>query len=74
MRAYLVKADVPAGDATSAFRRYAGSQSEAADIKRDLFEKHKANGLKRNTIVVDTVDIPTNKADLIPWLNKNAVA
>ncbi len=72
MRAYTVTANLPSEDGDSVpTTKYAGSQSEAAAIKRDWFEEHKADGLKRGSIEIDEMEIPTNKAGLIPWLNEN---
>ncbi len=74
MRAYLVTATVPAkGDdqPEQPLKGYAGSQGDAASIKRDWLDNH--DGLKRSAVRIDPVDIPTDKANLIPWLNKNAV-
>lgn len=72
MRAYVVKADIPDGDGdTVPTHRYAGSQSEAASIKRGWFEDHKKAGLKQGSITVETIDIPTSKSGLLPWINEN---
>lgn len=74
MRAYIVTADIPTGEGdTTPTRKFAGSQSEAAGVKRDWFEEHKANGLKRGSIEISETEIPTNKAGLIPWINENLV-
>lgn len=73
MRAYTVTATLPIDGDQVPTTRYAGSQSEAAGIKRDWFESHKEAGLKRGSIEIDEVEIPTNKAGLIPWLNEHAV-
>lgn len=51
-------------------RRFAGSQSDAAKRKGEMKDEH---GLKRDEIKVDEVEIPTNKTDLIEWLNKNHI-
>ena len=73
MRAYVVTASVPAEDEDEDFKQYAGSQSDAAAIKRKLFEDYRDSGLKRGSIETSEVEIPTNKAGLISWLNENAV-
>ncbi len=72
MRAYLVTAIIPTpdGDDTPT-AKYAASQSEAANIKREWFEQHKAAGLKRGSIETEEVEIPTSKSGLIPWINEN---
>lgn len=69
MRAYLVKT-VKAVPEEKQRRRYAGSQSEAASTKKAIQEEL---DLKRTEVGFEEVEIPTNKADLIVWLNKNAV-
>jgi len=70
MRAYVVNiakgVQLPEGKTQKPV--YAGSQSEAAAAKKDIIEAH---DLKRTQVIVDPVEIPTGKADLIPWLNKN---
>jgi hypothetical protein len=69
MRAYTVKlakgVELPEGKTQKTV--YAGSQSEAAEAKKAVQEEH---DLKRTQVIVDQVDIPTSKGDLIPWLNK----
>jgi hypothetical protein len=74
MRAYTVThPGLPAKDGdTKPFLRYAGKQSDAADIKRDLWEEHRDDGkVKRNDIAIDEIEIPTDKAGLISWINDN---
>lgn len=71
MRAYKVTTTVPGTEDTAEKKltSYAASQTEAGQIKKGWLEEH---GLKRSHPVrVDPVDIPTGKADLIPWINKN---
>ncbi len=75
MRCYTVTATLPSEDEEEDVvptTRFAGSQSDAATIKRDWFEEHKAAGLKRNSIEIVEVEIPTNpKPAFIVWLNEN---
>ena len=75
MRAYLVTATVPAGkdesETEQPLKGYAGSQGDAAAMKKEWLESH--DRLKRSAVRIDPVEIPTDKASLVPWLNKNAV-
>lgn len=75
MRAYLVTATIPAAkgsdDEPVKFSEYAGKQADAAAIKKSVFETHRDAGLKRSSIEVDEVEIPTDKAGLIAWINSN---
>jgi hypothetical protein len=56
---------------TPAKVRFGGSQSEAAAHKKALLEEA---GLRpqadANQVTIDQIDIPTGKADLVPFLNK----
>jgi len=70
MRTYLVKPVKSANPDGTIKPQYAGSQSEASQVKKAIQE---ANGLKRTEVGVEEVDVPTSKAELIAWLNKNAV-
>lgn len=45
--------------------RWAGSQAEAASQRKQLNQ----NGFKRDTIVTDEVEVPTNKKGLLAFLN-----
>ena len=66
MRAYLVKTS----GVDPVRRKFAGSQSEAAQFKKDIQEAH---DLKRTQVGVESIEIPTAKSELIPWINKNLV-
>ena len=48
-------------------RFYAGSQTEAAKIRKDLREN---NGAKNANIRTTEVDVPTNKDGLLKFLNE----
>lgn len=52
---------------TSETSSWAGSQSDVAELKRGMLE----DGAKRKEISVEDVEVPTNKASLILWLNSN---
>jgi len=75
MRAYTVThSGIPQKDGdTKPFLKYAGSQSQAADAKRELWDANRDNGIKRSDIEVTEIEIPTHKAGLIDWLNENAI-
>lgn len=68
MRAYIVQP--VKGVTTDVKRKFAGSQSEAAQFKKDM-KDDPSNELKRDQIRVDEVEIPTDKAGLLKWLNEN---
>jgi len=51
------------------FTRFAGSQGEATKIRMALADEH---GLKKNSITIEAIEVPTNKADLLPFLNELA--
>jgi len=74
MRAYTVThpgLPVKDGD-TKPFLQYAGTQGDAAAVKRDLWDQHRdAGSVKRNDIAIDEVEIPTDKKGLISWINEN---
>lgn len=74
MRAYTVThPGLPMKDGdTTPFLQYAGTQSDAADVKRKLWDDHRDSGIKRGDIEVTEVEIPTDKKGLISWLNDNA--
>ena len=74
MRAYTVThPGLPQKDGdTKPFCKYAGKQADAAEIKRDLWDEHRDSGkVKRNDIAIDEIEIPTDKAGLISWINEN---
>lgn len=50
--------------------QWAPSQAEASSVKA----KHMADGAKRNDLAVEAVDVPTDKAGLLGWLNKREAA
>lgn len=59
MRAYKVQ--TPSGAV-----RYAGTQAEAKKLRNDLAEEH---DLKKAHVEVEEVEIPTDKAGLLAFVN-----
>lgn len=59
MRAYRIRV----GGKT----QFAGSQSESTTIRGELCEKY---GERKHSGQIAEEDVPTNKADLLPFLNK----
>lgn len=51
------------------YTRFAASQGEARSVRMALAEEH---GLKKNDIEVEETEVPTSKADLLPFLNELA--
>ena len=51
------------------FVRFAGSQGEATKTRAALAEQY---GLKKLSIEIEEVDVPTSKAELLPFLNELA--
>ena len=51
------------------FTRYAGSQGEATKIRMALAEEH---DLKKNSMTIEPVEVPTGKAGLLEVLNELA--
>jgi hypothetical protein len=47
---------------------FAGSQSEAAGLRKQLVSE---GGYKRADITTTEVDVPTDKKGLLEWLNAN---
>lgn len=62
MKLYKTTAKMADGSASV---RWAGSQAEAA-TNRKVFNQ---SGVKREYISTEEVDVPTNKAGLLEWLN-----
>lgn len=52
-------------------RHWAGSQADAAKVKNDLWDKAKEakTDTKRADIEITAVDVPTDKAGLLNFLN-----
>lgn len=69
MRAYKITRK--AGTEHDEAVRFGGSQTEANQAKKDLLADA---GLRpqadANQVTIEQIDIPTGKADLIPFLNK----
>lgn len=51
--------------------RWAGSEADARKTRVEMFENHGTSKVLRKEITIDAVEIPTKKADLLAWLNKN---
>jgi len=51
------------------FTRFAGSQGDATKARMALSDEH---GLKKLSIEIEEVDIPTSKTELLPFLNELA--
>ena len=60
MRAYLVSAGV------GTIPRRAGSAADANDKRDALIALH---GVKKSQVSTGEIDVPTNKADLLPFIN-----
>lgn len=50
--------------------RFVGSAEEARKVRQDMFEVAEPKVLRKE-IIVEMVEIPTTKAELLDWLNKN---
>lgn len=50
--------------------KWAGSQDEATKQRMAFMNAH---GIKRKSISIESVDVPTTKAELIEWLNTKKV-
>lgn len=59
MKAYLVEG--------GGLRRYAGSQTEVREKRDEIME---LAGIKKKDVTHEEVEIPTNKAELIPFINE----
>lgn len=51
------------------FTRFAGSGGEATKTRMALADEH---GLKKNSIAIESVEVPTKKTELLPFLNELA--
>lgn len=61
------------GTTTSAdIVRWAGTQADAIVAKKEMAEDYNLNWRSRADLSVEEVDVPTNKADLLLWLNTQA--
>ena len=65
MRLYEIKYENKDGDVR---RQFAGSDSDASKMSTKL----KADGVAVAKPVRGQIDVPTDKAGLLDWLNKNA--
>lgn len=48
---------------------WASSDAAAKKARRELADKHGLGPLK--DVAIETIDVPTSKAGIIEWLNKN---
>lgn len=73
MRAYTVAhAGLPQKDGdTKPFCQYAGTQSDASQVKNKVWDDYRDTGIKRADIKIDEVEVPTDKKGLISWINDN---
>lgn len=67
MKLYRITADD--GDAKHVVTEYVGTQAEGVAQRKKL----KEDGFAQKHITTEDVEVPTDKAGLIDWLNKNAV-
>ena len=59
------------GDGHVAWR---GTQSDAGKARREFEAQYKElPSAKRPKIIVEEVEVPTNKADMLTWLNEREV-
>lgn len=66
MKLYKITATNGDGDTET---KWAGSQTESAKARKEFMDI----GFKRNQLVTEDVEVPTNKDGLLNWLNKNCV-
>ena len=62
MRAY----EIHAKEGDMIVKRFAGSQSDATKLRMDVAEK---TGIKKLSIEINEVDVPTDKVGLLGFLN-----
>ncbi len=65
MVTYVIDDDTPA---EVTLRKFAGSESDASKMATALKKEHKLIGKPER----EAIEIPTDKAGLLEWLNKNA--
>ena len=51
--------------------RFAGSEAEARQLRMAMVEK---TGIKKSQITIEGIEIPTNKPDLLAFLNSRETA
>lgn len=66
MKLYKITADNGNDEVTTQF---VGTQAEGVGMRKKL----KEDGWAQKHITTEDVEVPTDKAGLIEWLNKNAV-
>lgn len=65
----LQKVSPPEGHGTKAERVYCGTQQGAKEARQEMVDKY---GIKKMSVKVEEVEVPTKKEDLIAWINANA--
>lgn len=69
MRLYLVTVPAGVNDAWFPKARYAGTGAEATARRLSYFEAFREHGVKKSDITIEQVDVPTDKAGLLGYLN-----
>ncbi len=70
-RAYKVSAALPKEDGTTVpVVKFAGSQGDASKIRIAWRADNKKLGLKKDDVTIEAIELPTDKAGLIAWLNE----
>lgn len=67
MKLYKVVASSTRDDQPTVVKTWVGTQSDAAAARKARL----AEGFKRAELDTEEVDVPTNKQDLLVWLNEN---
>lgn len=68
MRLYkIVGKNKPSGNLPDTTTKWVGTKAEAVAARKELTD----TGYKRADIDSDEIDVPTDKAGLLDWLNKN---
>ena len=70
MKLYLVHGAIKKTNSFETVSRWCGSKDECALARRDFV----SGGAKRADLTTTEVDVPTNKAGLIEFLNKQSEA
>ena len=66
MKLYLVHGIIKETNAAKTVATWVGSQAEAATARKKFMDE----GAKRADLTTDDIDVPTDKAGLIAFLNK----
>jgi len=67
VRAYRIGATVTEDEERLAIVRFGGSMKEATDARQSLVD---AYGVKKSSVSIDEVDVPTDKPGLLRFLNE----